>query len=130
MRGWPRDSSADLPKKAPELYQDRAYASENPPDFINRVYNDWLGKGLAKNNLMKLDSPLYFAHAGWVRRHGRPDNLDLPTLKELNDLELKMMEMGDGETLPCPAFRHELKDQIRLYNAARNRAKKEGKSKE
>lgn len=124
LRPEANPTTPPLPKTAPELYKHRLDRYEKPHAFIQRVYAEWYGRGLAKNHLLSLDRSLYFALARQLGRHGCPEGFDLPTQKELNDRFLADMGLEDGETLPCPSFGTELKEQIRLYYAARNRAKK------
>jgi len=57
---------------------------ENPAEFVLRVYEPWLGKGMTRSHLHDLDPKLYRAFKTWVGRHGEPD-FDLPTKKKLND---------------------------------------------
>ncbi|MBL1438221.1 MAG: hypothetical protein COB08_018730 [Rhodobacteraceae bacterium] len=126
----PKHGAQALPEKAPEMFQKRDNRSEKPHEFINRVYKCWLGKGLAQNHILNLDKPLYHALHNWIQRNTFPTNLDLPSKKEVSDLELATLGLQDGGTLPCPSFQNDLKDQIRLYYAARNRAKKDKKTKD
>jgi len=126
----PKHGGQALPEKAPEVFQKRVNRSEKPHEFINRVYKPWLGKGLAQNHILNLDKPLYHALHNWIQRNTFPADLDLPSKKEVSDLELATLGLQDGETLPCPSFQNDLKDQIRLYYAARNRAKKDSKPKD
>lgn len=113
----------DLPKAAPELYRNRQDRSETAAAFIARVYKPWLGKGLAQHHLRHLDHALYHALHNWLKKNPMPEWLDLPTKKELNDRELRHLGLKEGETLPYPSYYTGLKTKLRLYNAARNRAK-------
>lgn len=112
-----------LPADPPELFQERANRSEICTGFINRVYREWLGHGLTRSHIYHLDRPLYFALSQRIERFGMPADLDLPTKKEQNDRDLEAMGLEDGDRLACPSFQGDLKRKIRLYNAARNRAK-------
>ncbi len=116
-----KEDQIELPTKAPEFYQKRTDRREKPCDFILRVYKKWHGKGLAKHHLLHLDEPLYMALCNWLIKNDAPDGFDLPTKKELNDRELERLELDGGEGLPYPSYYKELKDKLRLYNAARNR---------
>lgn len=111
----------ELPEEAPELYQARSDRSEKPPMFIKRVYADWLGQGLARHHLLQLDEALYMALANWLKKNELPEDLDLPTKKEIADRELTRLGLQEGDTLPYPSYYRGLKDKLRLYNAARNR---------
>ena len=120
-----RESGFGLPEKAPELYRDRKDRAEKPADFILRVYEDWLGKGFARPHLMGLDRPLYDALHNWLRKNPLPDALVLPTKKEMIDVELSEAAIEKGAQLAFPSDSTVLQKRRRLYNAARNRAKKE-----
>lgn len=111
----------NLPVSAPEFYQRRADRRERPCEFIRRVYGTWMGNGLAMHHLFHLDEPLYAALHNWLRHNEKPDWLDLPTKKELNDRALERLGLQEGDTLPYPSYYKGLKDKLRLYNAARNR---------
>ncbi|PCJ89719.1 MAG: hypothetical protein COA52_11535 [Hyphomicrobiales bacterium] len=116
------DSESPLPETAPERYQKRADKRERPWPFIMRVYADWLGKGLAQHHLLHLDKPLYAALHCWLLKNDKPEGFDLPSKKEINDRELEQLGIKDGALLPYPSYYKGLKDKLRLYNAARNRA--------
>lgn len=79
-------SPSPLPSTAPEKYQGLR-GPETPPAFVQRVYGEWLGHGLTRAHIRKLDSKLYDAINNWLSRPGNewPADVDLPTLKELND---------------------------------------------
>ena len=117
--------SIELPETAPELYSERRDRSEGAVGFLKRVYGPWLGQGLARNHMRHLDPVFYHALQNWLRKNVLPDDVDLPTKKELNDRELAQLGIKDGDTLPYPSYYTGLKDRLRLYNAARNRAKRE-----
>lgn len=120
-----KDSVSELPQIAPELYRDRKDRAEKPADFILRVYQDWLGRGLARPHLMSLDRPLYDALHNWLRKNPMPEALILPTKKEMIDAELLEAGIEDGAQLAFPSDSTILQKRRRLYNASRNRAKKE-----
>lgn len=122
------ESEMPLPEIAPELYQKRADRRERPCPFIERVYAEWLGNGLAQHHLLHLDEPLYAALHNWLLKNEWPGSFDLPSKKELNDRELERLGIEDGEALPYPSYYKGLKDKLRLYNAARNRCLKKDKS--
>ena len=71
-----------------ETGQDRR---ENAAEFTLRVYGSWMGKGMTRNLLRKLDNPLFQA---LYRTYGAnlPDDLPLPTKKEENDRWLARVE--------------------------------------
>lgn len=59
-----------LPDKAPELWVERDLnRRENAPQFIRRVYGGWLGRGLARKDIGRLDGDLYKALSVWLSRH-------------------------------------------------------------
>lgn len=109
-----------LPDKAPELYQAREDRSEMAPEFIRRVYGQWMGHGLMRNHLLELDKPLYMALAQWLQKHDMPDWLDLPTKKQLNDRQLVQLGLAPDST-EAEEYLRRLKELYRLKNAAQNR---------
>ncbi|APX16094.1 hypothetical protein BWR17_09770 [Phaeobacter inhibens] len=123
----PDPSYVALPQDAPERYQQRKDRRERPANFIARVYAPWLGKGLARNHLMHLDRPLYDALYNWLKKNEFPDWLDLPKLKELNDRQLADLGLQEGEMLPHPSFDNGMRDKLRLYHAAKTRARMKNK---
>ena len=63
-----------LPEQAPELWSQRDLnLRENAPQFIRRVYAKWLGQGLARKDLARLDPDLYKALSVWLSRHPEDD---------------------------------------------------------
>jgi hypothetical protein len=67
------DAGALLPSKAPELWSERDLnMRENAPKFTTRVYAQWIGKGLARRDIARLDPDLYKALSVWLARH--PDD--------------------------------------------------------
>lgn len=61
------------PEAAPELWASRDLnRRESPPQFIRRVYSDWLGHGLQRRHLVTLDPALYKALSVWLTR--KPDD--------------------------------------------------------
>lgn len=66
----PEEHSAALPDQAPELWVERDLnRRENAPQFIRRVYAPWLGRGLARKDISRLDGDLYKALSVWLSRH-------------------------------------------------------------
>ena len=65
---------------------------ETPPDFIKRHYSEWLGNGLTRADIRRLDKPLSTALDNWLRRNPMPDDFDLPTLKEQNSRWVERIE--------------------------------------
>lgn len=69
----PLEPDEPLPAEAPELWARRDLnRRETAPQFIRRVYGDWLGHGLARKDLARLDEELYRALSVWLSRH--PDD--------------------------------------------------------
>lgn len=120
-----------LPTVAPAMWpKDRGTvegALETPPQFIKRVYEPWLGKGLTTADVRRLDEPLMQAHYYWCRKHGTPSDLDLPTKEQTNDRALaKARDGATGALKVSGAFT--LKEAQRLYQAERRRAVKDANS--
>jgi len=78
-----------LPDTAPELWAEREGRKENPVAFIRRVYAPWLGRGLKRPDISRLDPPLYNALNVWCHRN--PDDT-LPELITLSQHIDKMVE--------------------------------------
>ena len=85
----PADSAAtgatlELPSAAPETYQGLA-GPETPPEFVQRVYGPWLGHGLTRAHIRKLDWTHYQAIMNWLSRpqNSWPADVDIPTKAEL-----------------------------------------------
>lgn len=74
-----------LPNKAPAIWTEAKLSGDTPPAFIQRHYGPWLGKGLTRPDIKRLDGQLYVALSNWLRKNEMPHDLDLPTLKEMND---------------------------------------------
>lgn len=99
-----------LPKVAPELYASRANRKENPVEFIKRVYAPWLGRGLDRPTILRLDKQLYHGLTQWRLKHG-PDDLDLPKKSDVVTREIDQAG-PDG-----------IREARRLARAASNRPK-------
>lgn len=87
------------PEKAPILWKDGRLEGEDPPTFIKRVYAEWVGHGLTKADIRHLDPRLYEHLYTWLKKNPMPADLELPTLKELNDelaLQLQSDPGADG----------------------------------
>jgi len=57
-----------LPVAAPVLWDDRTPGT-NASEFIRDIYGEWLGQGLTRKHLHRLDLKLYQAYATWIRLH-------------------------------------------------------------
>ena len=92
-------ASIELPSAAPETYQGLA-GPETPPEFVQRVYGPWLGHGLTRAHIRKLDWTLYQAIINWQSRpqNSWPADVDLPTKAEqiTRDLEALRERAPDG----------------------------------
>ena len=107
-----------LPAEAPEIYTG-IRSGEAPPDFIRRVYAPWVGNGLTKADLRKLDPGLYRALYNWVGRgNALPDDLPLPTRQEANDKLVEGFIENSGKPLNAV-----LAEARRIESAARYRMK-------
>lgn len=85
-----------LPTEAPELYSGLR-GPETPPEFVERVYGQWLGKGLTRATIRTLDPTLYQAIVNWSRKNEWPIEVDLPTLKEQNSRDIARLSQGSGK---------------------------------
>lgn len=74
-----------IPEKAPAFWKQDKQKGDTPVSFIQRHYGEWLGKGLSRPDVKRLDEPLYRALYSWLRSNDLPDGFDLPTAKEAND---------------------------------------------
>lgn len=76
-------NSIELPMEAPERYQGLS-GPETPPEFVQRVYGRWLGHGLTRAHIGKLDAKLSDAIYNWLSRPNNvwPPGVDLPTKSE------------------------------------------------
>ena len=84
---------APLPAEPPALWLKRSNRKEAPIDFISREYAPWLGKGLSRPHIRQLDKSLYLALYKWLSGGGKlPDDFELPTLSEVGDRKLQLME--------------------------------------
>jgi hypothetical protein len=107
-------SHPPLPSKPPLKWLEREDKKESPVDFIKRVYAAWIGRGLTRASL-RMDPPLYSALGVWIHHNGSlPADLDLPTRKELNDRQLRVLKTAVGGG----SLRKELR---RLQSAAARR---------
>ena len=113
---WKHDRT---PVTDPETHTERL---ENAGEFTRRVYDPWLGKGLTRNMLRKLDNPLFQA---LYRTYGAtlPDDLPLPTKKEENDRWVARVEQ-EGLTAVIPdgaSSDFALREAQRLLSARQRR---------
>ncbi|MDQ0462963.1 hypothetical protein QO010_000711 [Caulobacter ginsengisoli] len=88
-----------VPKEPPALWLVDREGKETPIEFIRRHYTPWLGKGLHRGDIRRLDRPLYNALGNYLANHPMPDDIDLPTLQEYNDRWVTRVLKG-GEARP------------------------------
>lgn len=73
-------SDNGLPPVAPKLWEERITGREvSPADFILQHYSPWLGAGLTRAHIGKLDERLYAAYAQQVRRYPDQALSNLPS---------------------------------------------------
>ena len=79
-------SARSLPDTAPATWSESKLPGEAPPVFVKRIYGLWLGHGLDRPRIKRLDPKLYAAINNWVARPENtwPSDVDLPTREEQN----------------------------------------------
>lgn len=115
-----------LPTVAPEIYQGLR-GPEPPPAFVQRVYGPWLGHGLTKAHIRKLDPKLYTAIDNWLKKPGCewPADVDLPTLKEQNSRWAdRVQSEGLANVLGDASPSFALKEAARLSGVLQRRREK------
>lgn len=80
---------------AGQTYENRPDRSENAPDFISRVYKDWLTGEFTRADLRKIDKSAERALNNWEQHSGTRAPINLPTLKEFNDARLATNPKAD-----------------------------------
>lgn len=115
-------TSLVLPTAAPEFYVGLR-GPETPPEFVQRVYKPWLGQGLTRAHLAKLDPKLYTAINNWLSRPGNvwPDDVDLPTKSEHTSRLIDKVQTEGASALPIEGP-HSLKALASLEAAQRRRS--------
>ena len=68
-----------LPEKVSALWAEAKEPDDTPPAFIQRHYAPWLGNGLTRADVRRLDPQLYMALANWLRKNDLPEGFELPT---------------------------------------------------
>lgn len=86
-----REAAGLPPVEAPELWADRQGRKENPVAFIRRVYGRYIGNGLTRAHIRRLDLPLYKALSVWTVRHPEDTLPELPTRSDAVDLMLESL---------------------------------------
>lgn len=78
-----------LPGTAPTFWSDRnPEGGMNPAEFTRAIYGRWIGHGLTRQQLRKLDYPLYRALSVWESRHPDDRIKELPTITEVVDRKI------------------------------------------
>lgn len=92
MDGEAASNVLKLPTEAPEKYPGLT-GGETPPDFVQRVYGQWLGQGLTRAHVNRLDPKLAAAIYNWLSRPNNvwPPDVDLPTKSEQISRDLDML---------------------------------------
>ena len=76
-------------KRAPVFYKQRDKSKySDVVDFIKKEYGEYIGKGLCRADLGKLDPPLAQALTNWLRNNELPSDLDLPSKTERKNEEM------------------------------------------
>lgn len=85
------------PAVAPEKYAQRENRSENAPEFIRRVYRNWLDGDFTRADLRHLDPRCANALRNYENTNGKLslEQLNLPTVKQRNDRLLASGELPD-----------------------------------
>lgn len=113
-----------LPPKQEEQWLTHRLEDETPPDFIKRIWGTWIGQGLTSSHFFHADPPLYTAIRKWRKKHGWPDDLDLPNKKQVNDRALAERGVPSAAESLGRALREaspEVRENVRLYDVARRR---------
>jgi hypothetical protein len=112
-----------LPTEAPALWSERKTGrGVSPADFIRSHYGSWIGKGLNREHIRKLDQKLYQALATWIARHGLPEDLSGLAPSRSDRVTSEIFEAGIKT--PSDAYKMFPDDRLkaeRLYKAAKRR---------
>ncbi len=85
-----------LPSVAPALWAERTSGREvSPVGFIQQHYGPWIGKGLTRPDLKRLDEPLYRAHTIFISRNGGVDPLNLPKKSDVVEARVSSSDFDD-----------------------------------
>lgn len=113
-----------LPQTAPEIYQGLR-GPETPPQFVQRVYIDYLGAGLTRAHIRKLDPGLAQAINNWSRKNNWPEDIDLPTLKEENSRWVdRVKSQGLNQAIEGMSANEALRAANRFHGAKHRRKEK------
>jgi hypothetical protein len=92
-----------IPNEAPEPWVKARREGEEISTFVFRVYGTWIGHGLTRSTLRKLDKTLYLD----LYRPGNATilaSLGIPTLKEYNDELVAQLRATGQELRGAPTF--------------------------
>ena len=81
----------ELPEAAKIKYKDRVNKEQDPVSFTREHYGDFLGKGLTRAHIQKIDSSLYRGLVNWSQNHEFPSDFELPTLAERSDSRIRAL---------------------------------------
>jgi hypothetical protein len=112
-----------LPKQAPVMWENREKKDESPVTFIKREYAQWLGKGICRADIRRLDKKLYEALYAWIGKSGGMPDIGLPSKKELNDEKLRVAERlkAPSRSMKVAELPLEDRERLRLYEVSRRR---------
>ena len=88
-----------FPEKAPELFIDRKDRSEKPPQFIQRVYGQWLTGAFTRADLRKLDMSLIQMLYRWERNNAPFTSLPANPYNRVAEYEPKPPKTKDEKAL-------------------------------
>lgn len=123
---YSEDSKFMLPMEAPETYQGLR-GPETPPEFVQRVYGEWLGHGLTRAHIRKLDPVLSKAIDNWLSKPENqwPTDIDLPTKAEQNTRDLETLRStASGGQLGGALGDFTAREAARIRSALQRREKK------
>ncbi|PZO87811.1 MAG: hypothetical protein DI626_03130 [Micavibrio aeruginosavorus] len=80
-----------IPTEPPggQLYENRSDRAETAPEFIQRVYGEWLDGTFTRVDLRNLDAKAAAGLHNWEKNHRQRAKINLPTKKERTDAILK-----------------------------------------
>ncbi len=108
------------PSVAPTLWKDRDRSKKMKcTDFVLDVYKPWIGKGLRRHHLKKIDAQLYQTLGAFFARNGVPEKLEsLENADEKITLEF-LEERGIAEPKDAlRVFKNDPREAQRVYAAA------------
>jgi len=105
------------------LFENRQDRNQSPLSFVQATYKQWLGKGISRADIKKLDKKLYDAFFNWKIPTKDLDAIGLPTKRRLNDAKLAAAGRikAPSRVLRLSELPPADRDLLRLYNLAKNR---------